>query len=118
MKDLPYETVRHWIRIQKKERVPEAASPTVGSCATSAGVDIKSTWFHNQLENCQKTSNCKTAILIFRQLLFLLPSGLPFPFHLPLPVSCSMGISRWGWSGTQNMKKLEIARNQYGPIAI
>lgn len=41
MKDLPYETVRHWIRIQKKERAPEAASPTVGSCATSAGVDIK-----------------------------------------------------------------------------
>ena len=49
LKDLPYETVRRWIRVLKKERVPEAASlklveltsPTVGSCATSAGVDIK-----------------------------------------------------------------------------
>lgn len=68
--------------------------------------------------NCQNLSNCKTAILIFRQLLFLISSGLPFPFHLPLPVSGSTGISRWGWSGTQNTKKLEIAWNQYGPIAI
>ena len=49
LKDLPYETVRRWIRVLKKERVPEAASlklvgltsPTVGSCATSAGGDIK-----------------------------------------------------------------------------
>ena len=49
LKDLPYETVRRWIRVLKKERAPKAASLklvelislAVGPCATSAGVDIK-----------------------------------------------------------------------------